>query len=145
MDGMIEPKGEKFAKIFDRGWDTISGMADNATAVKVYAFIAKHCDHLNALVCPVEVLADEIGVSARTIIRATKFLEQRKHLVIVKVGTANAYVLDPRDIWKNYEKYKSMCVFTSRVMVSKEQNKTLKRRLTHYFGKPDQPDLLSDD
>lgn len=145
MDGMTEPKGEKFAKVFSKGWDTISGMADNATAVKVYAFIAKHCDHLNALVCPVEVLAEEIGVSGRTIIRATKFLEQRKHLVIVKVGTANAYVLDPRDVWKNYDKYRGMCQFGANVLASKAQNKTLKRRMTHFLGRPEQPDLLGED
>jgi len=144
MDGMTDQKPQKFAKIYAAGWDTISGMADNAMAVKVFAFIAKHCDHLNALVCPIEVMADELGVSSRTITRATKFLEERKHLVIVKVGTANAYVLDPKDIWKNYDKYKGMVGFSSKVLAHKGSNIGLKRRLTHFLGQPEQPDLLDE-
>lgn len=138
MNELSPPKGvEKFAKVFSHGWDTIAGMADNASAVKVFAFIAKHCDHLNSLVCPVEVMAEDLGVSVRTIIRATKFLEQRKHLVIIKVGTANAYVLDPADIWKNYDRFKGMAGFSSKVLASKAQNKTLKRRITLMMGQGD--------
>ena len=132
------PQGKtRFAKVYDKGWDTIANMAGNAMAVKVYSFIAKHCDHLNALVCPVEVMAEEFDVSARTIMRATKYLEDNKHLVIVKVGTANAYVLDPTDLFKNYDQYKHMVGFTARTLASKTQNKTLKTRLTHYMGQPD--------
>src|SRR3954465_88258 len=89
---------KRFAKVYDKGWDTLAVMAGNAMAIRVYAFIAKHCDHLNALVCPVEVMAEELGVSERTVRRATKFLEDNKHLVVVKVGTANAYVLDATDL-----------------------------------------------
>ena len=80
-----------------------------AQVLRVYTFIAEHCDHLNALVCPVEVLAEELEVNERTIRRAVHWLEDRRHLVIAKIGTANAYILDPNDVWKNYERYKGYC------------------------------------
>lgn len=123
-------KGPKFAKIYSRGWQTLSKIATNHTALKVYTFIAEHCDHLNALVCPVEVLAEELNLSTRTIMRATKWLHDNKHLTIIKVGTANAYILDHRDIWKNYDQYKRFCSFGATTLVSKAQNKALKARLT---------------
>ena len=132
------PQGRtRFAKVYDKGWDTIANMAGNAMAVKVYSFIAKNCDHLNALVVPVEVMAEEFSVSTRTIMRATKFLEDNNHLVIVKVGTANAYILDPTDMFKNYDQYKHMVGFNARTLASKTQNKNLKARLTHFMGQPD--------
>lgn len=137
-DDLATPeRRNRFAKVYNKGWDTIANMAGNAMAVKVYSFIAKHCDHLNALVCPVEVMAEEFNVSARTIMRATKFLEDNKHLVIVKVGTANAYILDPTDLFKNYDQYKHMVGFNTRTLASKSQNQNLKTRLTHYMGQAD--------
>ena len=123
-------KTPHFAKIYDRGWDTIAKIATNKTALHVYTFIAKHCDHLNAVVCPVEVLIDELGYSKSTILRATKWLHDNKHMTIIKVGTANAYVLDHRDIWKNYDQYKRYCSFGATTLVSKATNKNLKTRLT---------------
>lgn len=124
-------KTKRFTQVYTKGWQTLRVISENAMALKVYAFIAEHCDHLNALVCPVEVMAEEFGVSGRTIIRATKWLEENGHICIAKIGTANAYVLDPRDIWKNYDQYKGYCAFTSRTLASKAQNKMLKQRMTH--------------
>ena len=130
------PKGrKKFTQVYDRGWDTISGLAENPMALRVYTFIAKNCDHLNALVCAVDVMAEEFGCNERTIRRATKWLDDKGYIAVVKIGTANAYVLDPRDIWKNYDRYKGYCAFNARAMASKSQNKTLRQRLTHMMGK----------
>lgn len=123
-------KNPPFTQVYPRGWDTIGGLAANPAALKVYAFIAKHCDHLNALVCPIEVLIEELGLSDRTVRRATKWLHDRRHLTILKVGSANAYVLDHRDIWKNYDQYKRYCAFGATTLVSKSANKAMKTRLT---------------
>jgi hypothetical protein len=126
------PRGKKrFTQVYDKGWDTIAHLAENAMALRVYTFIAKHCDHLNALVCAIEVMAEEFDCNERTIRRATKWLEEQGYLTIVKIGTANAYVLDPLDIWKNYDRYKNFCAFNTRTLASKAQNKMLKSRLTH--------------
>ena len=121
---------KRFTQVFDKGWDTISDMAQNAMALKVYTFIAKHCDHLNALVCSVDVMAEEFNCNERTIRRATKWLEDKDYISIVKIGTANAYVLDPRDLWKNYDRYRHFCAFHSKTLASKKQNGMLKSRLT---------------
>lgn len=124
---------KKFAQVYPQGWQTLRALSENAMALKVYTFIAEHCDHLNALVCSVDVMAEEFNVNERTIRRATKWLEDNRHIVIIKVGTANAYVLSPKDIWKNYDRYKGYCAFHAKTLASKAQNKTLKHRLTHMF------------
>jgi hypothetical protein len=85
---MSVPAKKRFAQVYPQGWQTIRSLGENPTALRVYTFIAEHCDHLNALVCPVEVLADELGVNERTV-----------------------YILDPNDVWKNYERYKGYCAF----------------------------------
>lgn len=129
-DQQRKTKNPPFTQVYPHGWDTIGGLASNPSALKVYAFIAKHCDHLNALVCPLEVMAEELEISERTIRRATKWLHDKKHLSIVKVGAVNAYVLDHRDIWKNYDEYKRYCAFGANTLISKAQNKHLKTRVT---------------
>ena len=129
--------GGKFAKVYERGFDSIDAISQNRTALRVWIFIAKNCDHLNALVCSVDLMADELDVNERTIRRATKWLEDNGHLVIMKIGTANAYHLNPYDLWKNYDKYKGYCGFHAHTLVSKKQNKNLKRRLTHIQGQRD--------
>jgi hypothetical protein len=126
------PVGKKrFAQVYSKGWHTIRDIGENPMALKVYTFLAEHCDHLNALVCSIEVMAEEFSCSGRTIMRATKWLEERRHIVIVKIGTANAYVLDPADLWKNYDQYKGYCAFHAKTLASKAQNKLLKQRLSH--------------
>lgn len=137
MDAVTKAGKRRFAKVYDKGWDTISSMAGNSIALRAYAFIAKHCDHNNALVCPLEVMAAELNCSERTVRRATKYLEANDYLLVVKVGTANAYILDHTDLWKNYDHYKHMVGFTARTLASKGQNRGLKARLTHYMGQPD--------
>lgn len=122
---------KRFAQVYPRGWQTIRSIGENPTALKVYTFIAEHCDHLNALVCSIDVLAEEFSVSERTIRRALKWLEEGRYLVIAKVGTANAYILDPKDIWKNYDRYKGYCAFHANTLASKSHNRLLKTRLTH--------------
>ena len=125
----------RFTQVYDRGWDTISNLVENPMALRVYTFVAKNCDHLNALVCSVDVIAEEIGCNERTVRRATKWLDDNGHLTIIKIGTANAYVLDPRDVWKNYDKYKGYCAFNARTLASKNQNKLLRQRLTHMMNR----------
>jgi len=138
-------RGVKFGKITERGWDTISGMAENPAAVRVYAFLGKHCDHLNALGVSVNVLALELGYNERTIRKATHWLQEKGYIAIAKQGTANVYILDPRDIWKNFDHYKHMCSFSAKVLIGKAENKMLKTRLTHMMRKRDaQGDLLDD-
>ena len=54
----------------------------------------------------------------------------------MKIGTANAYVLDPTDLWKNHDRYKGYCAFNAKTLASKAQNAMLKQRLSHMMEAP---------
>lgn len=121
----------RFTKVYRTGWQTIAILIDNKVAAKLYVFLAENVGHDNALVCTYELLAEELGFCERAIRNAVRRLEEGGHLVVAKVGTANAYILNPAEIWKTYEDRKQFCSFGARTLASKAQNTTLKKRLTH--------------
>jgi hypothetical protein len=131
---------ERFTKVYPKGWSALAGLVDNRPAAKLYVFLADNCGHDNALACTYELLSEELDLHERTIRRAVRDLEERGHVVVAKVGTANVYILNPAEIWKTYEDHKRFCGFRTRTLVSKKHNPDLKRRLTHMVNsKPEQP------
>jgi hypothetical protein len=123
------PHKLRFTKVYNKGWETLGQIAENATAMKVYAFLARHADHHNAVVCSIELLAKELDVNPRTVMRATKWLHENHHLVIGKIATANVYILNCDDLWKTYEDQKRWCGVSARTLIDKSQNKTMKKRI----------------
>jgi hypothetical protein len=135
------PKGPRFIKLYDKGMEAVSGLLDQPAAAKLYLFLARRCGHNNAVVAAYGLLADELELSERTIRRAVRLLEERSHLVVAKMGTANAYILNPQEIWKTYEGHKRFCEFSASALVSKTENGHLKKRLTHLIEKQDSLEL----
>ena len=72
-----------FVQVYPQGWQRIrSLMSENPTAAKVYAVLAEHIDpSCGAVVVSQDVLAEMVGVSERTIRRATAYLEEVLALV----------------------------------------------------------------
>ena len=64
-------------QVYPQGWQRIrSLMSENPTAAKVYAVLPEHIDpSCGAVVVSQDVLAEMVGVSERTIRRATAYLE----------------------------------------------------------------------
>ena len=125
----------RFTKVYPKGWFRLrSLLMANPTAAKVWGFLVEQAGHDNAIVCTYDVLADELECSARTVMRAISYLEEHNALVVAKVGTANAYILNPDETWKTYEEHKSFCSFGSRTLASRKQNANLRRRITYMIG-----------
>jgi hypothetical protein len=136
-------QGSNFTKVYPRGWKALASLIDNPAAAKLFMFLAENCGHNNAVVCTYGLLSEELSLSERTIRRAVRHLEEGKHIVIAKMGTANAYVLNPEEIWKTYEDHKVFCGFNARALVLKTENGNLKQRLTHITDR--QPVLFEDE
>jgi len=132
---MPDKQSDRFTKVYPRGWDALAGLVDNRSAAKLYVFLADHCGHDNALSCTYDLLAEELEMHERTIRRAVRDLEERGHLVVAKMGTANVYILNPEEVWKTYEEHKRFCGFRTKALLSNKQNANLKRRLTHMVGR----------
>jgi hypothetical protein len=139
------PKGPRFTKVYERGWDRIGQLVTlkgGPTVAKLWVFLARHCGHDNALACTVELLAEQLECSEKSIRRAAKYLEDNGALAIAKMGTANVYILNDTEVWKTHEDHKRFCAFRTRTLLSHKQNTNLKRRLTHMVGK--QPELFEE-
>lgn len=126
-----ENKG--FVQVYPQGWKRIrSLMSENPTAAKVYAVLAEHIDPAcGAVVVSQDVLAEMVGVSERTIRRATAYLEEALALVRIRVsGSVYAYALSPHEVWRAWDCQKEQAAFITRTLVKKsDQNALVKRRL----------------
>lgn len=120
-------------------------MAKNANAARLFAFIANHMDpNGGVLVASQKVLAEALEVAEITIRRASVWLEDRKHLVRVRVGTSvYAYALNPNEVWKSFHESKKYAVFTTRTLVSTSDkfNRTIDRRIRTMLKEPRQEAL----
>lgn len=119
----------RFKKITDKGFETLRAASEYPMALKTWALVAQHADHTNVLVATNAALAGELGCSARTVRRALLWLEQKGFVVLIRVGTARAIVLDPDAIWGSLDQYKNVCIFHGKVMAKPDA--TLRKRLTH--------------
>ncbi|WP_394325821.1 hypothetical protein, partial [Rhodobacter capsulatus] len=64
---------------------------------------------------------------------------------VLRVGVgANAYALNPEEVWKAWDANKTYAAFHTRTLVSKTANKGVRKRLT-YILKPNQPPLPFDE
>ena len=90
-------------------------------------------------------LAEALGIGERTV-RHVASLEKLGAIVVLKVGTANVYCLNPAEVWKSFANSKPYAAFTTKTLVGKTENPYVKRRLaTLLNGKmPEQGDLFSD-
>ena len=107
-------------------------------------FLTEHCGHDNALCCSIDLMVEELELSRRTILRATKYLVENNAIVVAKVGTANVYILNSDEVWKTYEEHKRFCGFRTRTLIGFKENTGLRKRLTHMLGEPKTGDLFAD-
>lgn len=122
-----------FSQVYEKGWDALAALADDPSAMRLYVFLAKSCGHDNAVVATYSVISSAIGVCERTIRRCVRRLESDGHVVVLKLGSACAYVLNPDEVWKTARGHKKYCAFRTQALVDFSTNPTLKRRLTHLY------------
>ena len=97
-----------------------------AAAIGLYSFFAEHIDPTcGAVVCDQQFLANQMGVSTRTIRRWLDYLEEKGALVRIPVaGKVCAYALDPHEVWKGYNTSKDYSAFVTKTLVNKDGEKT---------------------
>lgn len=136
-----------FVQVYPKGWKRLQQLIrTNPSAARVYAFLAEHVDGIcGAVVVTQEVIAAELGVHKRTIIRLTKELETAGAIVRIKVGTGvYAYALDPSEIWKSWDDKKDCAAFVTKTLVLKSDraNGQVRRKLKVMLGESDCPESV---
>lgn len=129
-----ERKNHGFTQTYPLGWKRIAELArQNPQALQLYVFLANHLDPTcGAVVASQQFLAETLGVTTRTILTWSKYLEDQKALVRIPVaGRVYAYALNPYEVWKGYNNGKEYAAFNSKTLVNSDGN--IKRRIMSMF------------
>jgi hypothetical protein len=138
-------KGNRdFVQVYPKGWKRLQALIrTNPSAARVFAFLAEHMDGVcGVVVVTQEVMAAELDMHKRTIIRLTAELEKAGAIVRIKVGTGvYAYALDPSEIWRSWDDKKDLAAFVTKTLVLKSDraNGQVRRKLKVMMGEPELP------
>lgn len=128
-------KNKRFTQVYPKGWKRVSELAKgNPGAFGLYTFFAQHIDPTcGAVVCDQQFLADQLGVTTRTIRNWLNYLEEQRAMVRIPVaGKVCAYALDPHEVWKGYDNAKEYAAFVTKTLVS--QDGDIRRRIMSMFS-----------
>lgn len=147
---VVDEAGRKankgFVQVYPKGWKRLQALIrTNPSAARVFAFLAEHVDGVcGVVVVTQEVMAAELEVHKRTIIRLTAELEKTGAIVRIKVGTGvYAYALDPSEIWKSWDDKKDLAAFVTKTLVMKSDkaNGQVRRKLKMMMGETELPTI----
>lgn len=92
----------------------------NATAGNLLFILAEKMNRQNALVCSYDTLSKITNLGRTTLYKAIKFLKDEHWIQVIKVGTANAYVVNSRVFWQSYGD-KKLTVFNAAIVASSDE------------------------
>jgi len=87
------------------------------TAFEILMFLVKKMSKQNAVVVSRKTLSDLTGRTTRTVYNATKYLNDHRWIDVVKVGTANAYLINSQVFFKS-SRNKRYATFSAQVITS---------------------------
>ena len=134
-------RNRNFTQIYPNGWKRLTQLAKEApSAFGLYTFLAEHIDPTcGAVVCDQKFLADQFGVTTRSIRNWISALEDQNAIVRIPVaGRVCAYALDPHEVWKGYDNAKGYAAFTTKTLVNKDGN--IERRIKSMFSSEERPE-----
>lgn len=98
----------------------------SALALELLMVLAQAMDKQNAVMISFKAMQDILNKSRPTLDRAIRLLKQENWIQVVKVGTANAYVLNSSVFWTGRSDQK-MASFNAKVITTfKEQDKDVR-------------------
>ena len=126
-------KNKGFTQVYPSGFKKIADLfAQYPLAGRLYVFFAEHIEPgTGAVVASQELLAEEMGVTTRTIRTATKWLENNGAVIRIRLGAGSiyAYCLNPKDIWKSWDTSKKYAAFNTKTLARHKDNGDIKRQL----------------
>ena len=126
---------EPFTQVYKKlGWGSLRMMIkENPVACEIFMFLAENMDGGNAVSCPMTVLQEVTGKGRTTVSNAVKYLKERGHLMALKQGTTNVYVLNPSLVWSSWSTAKPYCKFDGSMLVSKAENAEISEQMEKFL------------
>lgn len=124
--GLTEDQKDKdFVKIFRGHLDDITNLArENSKAYDLFMLLLKHMDGTNALCVSRMALSELLNCSEKTITRAIKYLKEHGWVCVLKSGSSNVYIVNPRVAWTSYANQREYCRFNANVLLTSSENNT---------------------
>lgn len=136
-----------FTQIYEAGWQRLQSLIRmEPQAARLYAFLAENMGPDGTICASRPTIAEALEMGTRTVSRHVKTLEDMGAIIVLKLGTANVYCLDPKEVWKSFDNAKPYAAFNTRTLVGKSENPFVKRRLATLLNgeAPEQKDWLDD-
>lgn len=136
-----------FTQVYPAGWQRLRElMKIDPSAANVYAFFAEQMGPDGTLCASRSTIAAALQIGERTVSRHVRTLEENGAIVVLKIGTANVYCLNPAEVWKSFDNAKPYAAFKTHTLVGKAENPFVKRRLATLLGgkEPEQKDLFKE-
>jgi hypothetical protein len=139
---IAERMNADFVQLYRKNIEAIVELGKKSQlAVLIFVYLLKTIDRQNAVVISQETLCDIFQVSRTTFWRAQTELEKFNFLKIVKIGTANAYVINSELVWTTYANKKEFAIFNAQVIASKKEQKVKEIKnskigITHFKSEP---------
>lgn len=117
-------KNHGFVQVEKRNFRELRGLIDRSpVAAKLLLIIGEKMNRQNALLCSFNTLKEITGLSRSTLSVAVALLKKECWLEVVKIGTANAYIVNSRVFWQSYGNMKHATFNATIVASSTEQDK----------------------
>lgn len=101
-------------------------IANNAVAGQLYMFFMENMDvNSNSIMVSQKVLEEFTGKTRQTVSKAVSFLEKNGLIAIGKVGTTNAYILNPEVAWATSRDKKDFVNFKGNILLGRTENEEL--------------------
>lgn len=114
---------------------------EEENAARLWAFLVRNTGYDKVIVCSIFVLSDELQLHRRTLANTVKLLQKIGAMKVAKIGTANAYILNPDETWKTSEEFKNYHRISAQALIGKSENRKVeeysprfKKRMTHMVG-----------
>lgn len=92
---------------------------ENPTAAQLMFLFAEKMNRQNALMCSFKTLEDITGLSRSTLSKAISLLKKEQWIEVIKVGTANAYLINHSVFWQDSaDKKNSHFIFGATIIAS---------------------------
>lgn len=95
---------------------------ENPTAAQLMFLFAEKMNRQNALMCSFKTLEDITGLSRSTLSKAIGLLKKEQWIEVIKIGTANAYLINHQIFWQDTaDKKDSNFTFGATIIASRSE------------------------
>ena len=103
----------------------------SSIAAELITVFTHHMGRDNSLVCSYRTLQDLTGYSRASLSKAVQILKEDQWIQVLKIGTANAYIVNSAAFWSGSAQGKYFAKFRATVLTSaEEQNERLEQMKT---------------